>query len=87
LGRNYVRTETHSDSHAEKVILAGEGAGSLSNPRRETREAGVKPVEPGDKVSVKNCEAPQAVTHAFNPSSREAEAGGVLSLKPAWSTE
>jgi hypothetical protein len=25
--------------------------------------------------------------HAFNPSTREAEAGGFLSLRPAWSTE
>jgi hypothetical protein len=24
---------------------------------------------------------------AFNPSTREAEAGGFLSLRPAWSTE
>ena len=28
-----------------------------------------------------------AVAPAFNPSTREAEAGGLLSLKPAWSTE
>jgi hypothetical protein len=28
-----------------------------------------------------------AVAHAFNPSTREAEAGGFLSLRPAWSTE
>jgi hypothetical protein len=27
------------------------------------------------------------VAHAFNPSTREAEAGGVLSSRPAWSTE
>jgi major histocompatibility complex class I len=27
------------------------------------------------------------VAHAFNPSTREAEAGGFLSLKPAWSTK
>jgi hypothetical protein len=27
------------------------------------------------------------VAHAFNPSTREAEAGGFLSSKPAWSTE
>jgi hypothetical protein len=26
------------------------------------------------------------MTHAFNPSSREAKAGGFLSLRPAWST-
>jgi len=27
------------------------------------------------------------VTHAFHPSSREAEAGGHLSLRPAWCTQ
>jgi hypothetical protein len=27
------------------------------------------------------------VAHAFNPSTWEAEAGGFLSLRPAWSTE
>jgi hypothetical protein len=27
------------------------------------------------------------VVHAFNPSTREAEAGGLLSSRPAWSTE
>jgi major histocompatibility complex class I len=30
---------------------------------------------------------PGVVVHAFNPSTREAEAGGFLSLKPAWSTK
>jgi hypothetical protein len=29
---------------------------------------------------------PGVVAHAFNPSTREAEAGGFLSLRPAWST-
>jgi hypothetical protein len=27
------------------------------------------------------------VAHAFDPSTREAEAGGFLSSRPAWSTE
>jgi hypothetical protein len=27
------------------------------------------------------------LAHAFNPSTQEAEAGGFLSLRPAWSTE
>jgi hypothetical protein len=30
---------------------------------------------------------PGVVAHAFNPSTREAEAGGFLSSRPAWSTE
>jgi hypothetical protein len=28
---------------------------------------------------------PAVVAHVFNPSTREAEAGGLLSLRPAWS--
>ena len=30
---------------------------------------------------------PGMVAHAFNPSTREAEAGGFLSLRSAWSTK
>jgi hypothetical protein len=30
---------------------------------------------------------PGMVAHAFNPSTREAEAGGFLSSRTAWSTE
>jgi major histocompatibility complex class I len=30
---------------------------------------------------------PGVVVHTFNPSTWEAEAGGFLSLRPAWSTE
>jgi hypothetical protein len=30
---------------------------------------------------------PGMVAHAFDPSTWEAEAGGFLSLRPAWSTE
>jgi hypothetical protein len=30
---------------------------------------------------------PGVVAHTFNSSTREAEAGGFLSLRPAWSTE
>jgi hypothetical protein len=30
---------------------------------------------------------PGVVAHAFNPSTWEAEAGGFLSSRPAWSTE
>jgi hypothetical protein len=33
------------------------------------------------------CIVPGVVAHAFNPSTREAEAGGFLSLRPAWSTK
>jgi hypothetical protein len=30
---------------------------------------------------------PGVVAHTFNPSTREAEAGGFLSSRPAWSTK
>jgi major histocompatibility complex class I len=30
---------------------------------------------------------PGVVAHAFNPSTREAEAGGFLSSRPSWSTK
>jgi hypothetical protein len=33
------------------------------------------------------CSEPGMVVHAFNPSTWEAEAGGFLSSRPAWSTE
>jgi hypothetical protein len=35
----------------------------------------------------KEKEKPGVVAHAFNPSTREAEAGGFLSSRPAWSTK
>ena len=34
-----------------------------------------------------NSSEPGVVVHAFNPSTQEAEAGGFLSSRPAWSTE
>jgi hypothetical protein len=35
----------------------------------------------------KNGLQPGVVAHAFNPSTWEAEAGGFLSLRPAWCTK
>jgi hypothetical protein len=36
---------------------------------------------------LKNKAKPGVVAHTFNPSTREAEAGGFLSLRSAWSTK
>jgi hypothetical protein len=38
------------------------------------------------KVKELRC-MPGVVVHAFNPSTREAEAGGFLNSRPAWSTK
>jgi hypothetical protein len=40
-----------------------------------------------DNRKIKDQNSPGVVVHVFNPSTREAEAGGFLSLRPAWSTE
>jgi hypothetical protein len=45
------------------------------NPVSKKQNKTKKPKQPG------------VVTHAFNPSTWEAEAGRFLSSKPAWSTE
>ena len=39
------------------------------------------------KCCYKSCLGPGMVAHVFNPSTREAEAGGFLSSRPAWSTK
>jgi hypothetical protein len=41
----------------------------------------------GPEVDILKIGDPGVVAHAFNPSTREAEAGGFLSSRPAWSTE
>jgi hypothetical protein len=41
----------------------------------------------GNNAQQNHSSAPGVVAHAFNPSTREAEAGGFLSSRPAWSTK
>jgi hypothetical protein len=38
-------------------------------------------------LAKKGEEGPGMVAHAFNPNTREAEVGGFLSSRPAWSTK
>jgi hypothetical protein len=38
-----------------------------------------------DRLDQKQKQRPGVVVHAFNPSTLEAEAGGFLSSRPAWS--
>jgi hypothetical protein len=41
----------------------------------------------GAEDPIENMGTPGVVVHVFNPSTREAEAGGFLSSSPAWSTK
>jgi hypothetical protein len=50
--------------------------------RRNHEKRLLKPKEPHPEQY-----APGVVVHAFNPSTQDAEAGGFLSLRPAWSTK
>jgi hypothetical protein len=47
------------------------------NPNKQTKT----------KQNKKTNQPGMVVAHAFNPSTWEAEAGGFLSWRPAWSTE
>jgi hypothetical protein len=38
-------------------------------------------------LDLRKAMSPGVVAHTFNPSTREAEAGGFLSSRPAWSTK
>jgi hypothetical protein len=53
---------------------------------KQTIETGVREGS-RDKMIEKSKYWPGMVVHAFNPSTWEAEAGGFLSSRPAWSTE
>jgi hypothetical protein len=52
--------------------------------RRKRKERGCEQEE--QSSIIKNIQ-PGVVAHAFNPSTWEAEAGGFLSSRPAWSTK
>jgi hypothetical protein len=53
-----------------------------------TKMTTLKAVEKNsENMSLKTYKSPGMVVHAFNPNTWEAEAGGFLSSRPAWSTE
>jgi hypothetical protein len=55
------------------------GLGSREAPMFSSGSCGLAVIERAGK--------PGVVAHAFNPSTQEAEAGGFLSSRPAWSTK
>jgi hypothetical protein len=55
--------------------------------RESFRTASATQRNPVSKTKREKERKPGVVAHAFNPSTREAEAGGFLSSRPAWSTK
>jgi hypothetical protein len=59
---------------------------SFHSNKTQIKTKGIKDITVERKaVNIEYGEA--MVGHTFNPSTREAEAGGFLSSRPAWSTE
>jgi major histocompatibility complex class I len=68
------------DSSPNRFIKKDRGAGKMAQ--------WVRALTALPKVlSLKPHGGPGMVAHAFKPSTREAEAGGFLSSRPAWSTK
>jgi hypothetical protein len=57
--------------------LSAQGKGSTAGPQ-EAKIQG---------LVLKPLQKPGMVVHTFNPNTQEAEAGGFLNLRPAWSTK
>jgi hypothetical protein len=60
---------------------------NLANGTEERNTQGARLCEGLESVLQKGQWRLSVVAHAFNPSTREAEAGGFLSSRPAWSTK
>jgi hypothetical protein len=58
-----------------------------SRTARATRRLCLEKQTNKQKTTIKKQLCRAVVAHAFNPSTWEAEAGGFLSSRPAWSTE
>jgi hypothetical protein len=60
---------------------------TMAGREQEEHEVDNHILSTGRKQRRKCCPWLGMVAHTFNPSTREAEAGGFLSSRPAWSTE
>jgi major histocompatibility complex class I len=69
-----------NQGHQEKTISRNKNRGRRRNLSQ--RQGNIF-----NKMIKESFPKPGLVAHAFNPSTREAEAGGFLSSRPAWSTE
>ena len=80
-------THTHTHTHiyqSENIRTSVEDSKILNHKKQSQRNKHF------GKQSLSNLNfklKPSVVTHAFNPSTWEAEAGRFLSLRPAWYTE
>ena len=72
----------------KSIFTTSEAQMSLQKSIRKIIKAGGKGrVMCTVSSEIKTFHLPGMVMHAFNPSTWEAEAGGFLSLRPAWSTK
>jgi hypothetical protein len=80
---------THLAHQTDRYMLLSKGPGQLKTPSQKTRWVShfLKKQNKTKQQTNKNKVSRAVVAHTFNPSTWEAEAGGFLSSRPAWSTE
>jgi hypothetical protein len=90
----HIHTHTHTHTHARTKVKHLEKLNLTTNSYTYISYIYLtKPAQSINRVSregvkiEKKKAKPGMVAHTFNPSTQEAEAGGFLSLRPAWSTK